>query len=171
MKIRCGCGALLPDGTDRVPYKARVLPDQDWEDVAHPRSAEAASAVLRRAADVYQCQDCGRLLFAGADGLVHRFAPEKPDVPRDLLRSVHGEAWQGSLRGSWRSGKGELWWEAGVEPDSGWEDVAELAELRRRYHEVFAERFGRGVLRDAFLRVDGVIEHEWQDADGDSPAP
>ena len=164
MKIRCDCGALLPDSTDRVPYKAYVLPDQDWEDVTGP-----GSGALRRAAVLYQCGECGRLLFSGTDGRVHHFAPERPDVPRDLLRSVHGAAWKGSLRGSWRAGKGELWWEAGVESDSGWEDFGDLADLRHRYREVFDARLARGVLRDAFLRVEGVTEHVWP-VDGGSSA-
>jgi hypothetical protein len=31
MKIYCDCGYILSDGTDGLPCKARLIPDQEWE--------------------------------------------------------------------------------------------------------------------------------------------
>ena len=30
MKIRCDCGNPIVDQTDALPYKAHLIPDQDW---------------------------------------------------------------------------------------------------------------------------------------------
>ena len=37
MKIRCDCGHIISDGTDHIPYKCKLLPDDGvWENVHEP---------------------------------------------------------------------------------------------------------------------------------------
>ncbi|WP_116248442.1 hypothetical protein [Nocardiopsis sp. FIRDI 009] len=61
--------------------------------------------------------------------------------------------------------KGELWWQDADPEGGGWEEFDDVDELTRRYHEVFRERRARGLVRSAFLRIDGTTVHRWPRTD------
>ena len=104
MKISCRCGAVLVDGTDDLPHKAHLIPDQDWT-----RTLDALDATIERAAQaridantacmqarkdlteprriLWQCRTCGRLYIEGRDRQLHGFAPESASVDRELFRT------------------------------------------------------------------------------------
>jgi hypothetical protein len=78
MKIHCTCGAIIHDGTDDLPHKAHIIPDQSWnrlfEDIDRLIENECATPTQRDAACTriralviavarlsWQCADCGRI--------------------------------------------------------------------------------------------------------------
>jgi len=75
MKFLCHCGAVIRDQTDLLPYKAHLVPDQDWEEFCD--SCESAGRIdeplVRRC---YQCADCGRLYVEDASRELRSFVPE-----------------------------------------------------------------------------------------------
>ncbi|TDD79637.1 hypothetical protein E1293_22755 [Actinomadura darangshiensis] len=164
MKIRCACGNLVRDQTDFIPYKARVIADQDWSDALDALDADQLWSLSRT---MWQCTECGRLFIEDHDDRLRVFAPDSPAAPSDLLRSVHRDAWKRPLVGHWRTWTsasdgppGELWWGIGV-ADEGMEDFDRWEDLERRYYEVFERLRGGGLLRSAFLRRGGDMVHEW----------
>lgn len=103
MKIPCECGALIPDITDFLSYKAHFIPDQVWFelldviDEAIERSdptAEAKEAASMRVRTLignltrcaWQCRDCGKLHIDDHNHNLRVFTPGKPDVPYELFR-------------------------------------------------------------------------------------
>lgn len=104
MKISCRCGSLILDGTDDLPHKAHVVPDQIWLS-----THEALDAIVEAAADgrlgkdaachrarelferaarlAWQCHSCGRLLLDGRDGGLRSFVPEGETLDREILRA------------------------------------------------------------------------------------
>lgn len=105
MKISCRCGAVLVDGTDDLPHKAHLIPDQAWlrtldaldatiEQAAQQRlSVDAACQRVREilAAPrrlLWQCRACGRLHVDGRDRQLQCFLPENPSVDREVLRGT-----------------------------------------------------------------------------------
>ncbi len=104
MKIQCRCGALIFDGTDNLPHKAHVIPDQEWDavldaiDHAVERSGPGADAkaaacmaarqaISRAARPAWQCRECGRLWVDDQQHQAREFAPAADDVPREIFRS------------------------------------------------------------------------------------
>jgi hypothetical protein len=105
MKIECVCGATIHDGTDDLPHKAHVIPDQLWnklfEDIDNLIENRCSTATQRNAACTkiralvgtaarlaWQCTACGRLYLDDAGHQAQTFAPETPDTPRELFRVV-----------------------------------------------------------------------------------
>jgi hypothetical protein len=105
MKIHCTCGATIHDGTDELPHKAHVIPDQLWnklfDDIDDLIENRCATATQRNAACTkiralvgvavrlgWQCTACGRLHLDDAGHQVQTYAPETPDTPRELFRAV-----------------------------------------------------------------------------------
>lgn len=121
MKLGCRWGASLLDQTDRLPFKAHLLPDQDafaflerlealldgLIGLDGSRGANVRVQIvptrnrLRREVarlwgeafqTVYQCPECGRLNLEGPDGKRDFwFVPEDEETPIDLLRSARRE--------------------------------------------------------------------------------
>lgn len=97
MKFRCTCGEILRDQTDYLPYKARLVADEDWFDLVDildeltARGARDPDELTRRTLhawrDVFQCPACGRLYLLAGDQL-HEFVPADDAIPRDLLAGV-----------------------------------------------------------------------------------
>jgi hypothetical protein len=78
MKIECVCGHLISDGTDDLPHKAHIIPDQSWnalfetidgiiENRCATRAQRTEASMLIRAAvakvtrEAWQCRACGKL--------------------------------------------------------------------------------------------------------------
>ena len=86
---------MLSDNTDDIPYKARLVADEDWNDFT--KSCESPHGHdWRLVTDVYQCPNCGRIRIEKPAGCVFFFEPENSSVPRSLFRSV---------KRSWRPSK------------------------------------------------------------------
>ena len=87
MKFQCLCGKILSDSTDEIPYKARMIADEDWnrftESFERPQGHD-----WRLVTDIYQCPDCGRLRIEKPTGQVVFFEPESAGVTKTLLASV-----------------------------------------------------------------------------------
>ncbi|ATL69065.1 hypothetical protein [Nocardia terpenica] len=168
MKIACVCGGLIVDNTDYVSNKAHLIADQDWDDALDDAAGEWHPDNLARKWSrlMWQCRRCGRLYVDDPTGTVHRFDPAESTVPHDLLASARGARWPGFLRGRWQApvisdrSPGELWWQCGKD-DSGFEDLVSWEELERRYYEEFQRLHDLGILRSAFLWVDGGMSHQW----------
>lgn len=87
MKFMCLCGKVLSDNTDFLPYKARLIADEDWEQFL--ASAEQPGGHdWRLAPAIYQCPDCGCLRVEKPAGQVVFFRPEDSSVSKSLLGSA-----------------------------------------------------------------------------------
>jgi hypothetical protein len=109
MKIGCYCGATIVDGTDDLPHKGHVIPDQAWlatldaldEQVVDPlaagsigteRAYHASRSILVGAARLmYQCSACGRLYIDDRRGKLQCFVPATPETERQVLRGRDGK--------------------------------------------------------------------------------
>lgn len=107
MKFDCTCGASIIDGSDDLPHKAHLIPDQDWfatfdaidAEVIAPFAAgrmtkDTASHLvraiaLRSARLMYQCRECGRLHVDDHRKQLQSFVPENDEVC-DILRGNGG---------------------------------------------------------------------------------
>lgn len=165
-KIVCRCGAVLPDSTDCISYKARLLADQDFPDffekMEDARPDAAPSEAWRYLGEIFQCRDCGNLIVFPPGGAPPcDFQPVDRDNWQWVTRSHLGEKWKGMLHGHYRKEKdlGELFWY--TNGDQGLLTALSLDETRRRYGEKFEELRSRGVLKNSFLRVNGENEHQW----------
>jgi hypothetical protein len=87
MKYRCRCGNLISDNTDNLPYKARFVADQDWEEFVTLMESPEGSA-HRLIKHIYQCPSCGRLQIENDPGHPYLFICEDENAPKDLLRSA-----------------------------------------------------------------------------------
>ncbi len=90
MKFMCLCGKVLSDTTDYIPYKARLIADEDWDhflDLAE----QSKGFDWRLAPAIYQCPDCGCLRLEKPQGHVVFFKPEDESVSKSLLRSLSPE--------------------------------------------------------------------------------
>ncbi|RZS37625.1 hypothetical protein EV193_105183 [Herbihabitans rhizosphaerae] len=158
MKITCRCGAVIPDNTDYLPWKADVIPSQDLSDFFD--AEDRVDGLVDNSTTAYQCESCGRLYLEDQSRrTMHCFVPEDADTPYDVLRSVHGEAWRGLVHGIWRQDGGYLSWSAGVE--SSFEEYTSWEALHRAYDDVFARLRQRDLVRNALLRRDGEDVHTW----------
>jgi len=87
MKFQCLRGKILSDNTDDIPYKARMIADENWnrftESCARPQGYD-----WRLITEIYQCPDCGSLRIEKPPGTVAFFKPESESVSKSLLRSV-----------------------------------------------------------------------------------
>ena len=87
MKFQCTCGKILSDNTDHLPYKARMVADEDWnrftESCDRPQGYD-----WRLVTNIYQCPDCGCLRIEKPAGKVWIFKPERQHDSKSLLRSV-----------------------------------------------------------------------------------
>lgn len=103
MKFGCPCGNAIHDGTDFLPHKGHVIPDEDFfsildnldallDRVASRGKVEEADymAVRQRCSTfrkIYQCTHCARVFLwdKEIEG-AYSFRPEDDDVRSDLLR-------------------------------------------------------------------------------------
>lgn len=161
MKIRCHCGAVVPDQTDYLPFKAHLVADRDWEDFVDSSEsrAEIDSSYVRLC---YQCPQCGRLYIEDASHELHTFMPEGKQTA--VLGSCKGSAWRGPLVGSWNDrthsgqAQGYLWCDA----ESGTSEYFnEWGQLESAYHALFERLRNLNRLRSAFLRKNGQDVHSW----------
>ena len=62
MKLRCQCGEILSDNTDRIPYKMRLIADEDWDKFAE--SCERPQGYDGRlVTEAYQCPQCHCIMW------------------------------------------------------------------------------------------------------------
>ena len=87
MKFQCLCGRLISDNTDDLPYKARMIADEDW--TPFTKSCERPQGYdWRLVTPIYQCPNCGCLRIEKPSGRVVFFKPETDNISKSLLRSV-----------------------------------------------------------------------------------
>lgn len=90
MKFTCLCGRIISDITDSLPYKARLVADQDWEKFID--SCEGPQGCdWRLVTNIYQCPDCGCLRIEKPVGLVVFFRPESRSASKTLFRSIEND--------------------------------------------------------------------------------
>lgn len=97
-KITCKCGSILPDNTDRIPYKGYIISDREFFDMLDfvdemietdsPCKKELEMTFRRnigggdsfiRLKEVYQCPLCGRIMIESTPGQFYFFVPEEND--------------------------------------------------------------------------------------------
>ena len=118
MNFTCRCGYRFHDNTDELRFKARILPDQDFnefytllEDAGKSHTKEEQHHIFDKIYDllkkcIYQCPECGRLFLKNSGGGLTMFTPSdsaepNEDVDRNMLMSAHGASWHGSLLAEW----------------------------------------------------------------------
>jgi hypothetical protein len=130
MKIDCFCGNVLRDQTDRIPYKAHFVADQDYDDLIHGIEKKLKEILTRSEGRftggdqpdffdrllrdalrsygraVYQCSNCGRVCLDDPDNSrkLQWFKPEDGVNWKRVLGSVKGEGskpWMKNLVGHW----------------------------------------------------------------------
>jgi hypothetical protein len=77
----------MSDSTDGIPYKARLVADEDWNAFIES-SVSPNGADWRLITNIYQCPNCGRLRIEKPSGCVSFFLPEGSDISKALLGSV-----------------------------------------------------------------------------------
>ncbi len=186
MKIGCVCGKIIYDQTDYISYKAYAIPDQDLFDLydeldvlleqavaGHESNAVAAEQMFRSISvqisrtigqytkRLYQCTHCGRLYIEDETLTFRVFSPDEHTLQSSILRSVHDDQWKRPLRGHWSSSsrKGRVWNIVNAEEDAEWFD--DWDAVQARYFEIFNRLRDKGILRDALLKKDGNIAHQW----------
>ncbi|QIF01639.1 hypothetical protein [Roseimicrobium sp. ORNL1] len=164
MKIRCKCGAVIPDNSDFLSYKAHVVADQDWEDFEDMiESGKRVDSWFSFVRTCYQCPHCGRLYVEDASRELHAFAPEGHQTK--VLSSSKGPDWRGHMGGNWEDQpvtghpKGDLW-SNGVE--GTFKQFDDWSQLEPAYYALFDQLCSAGRLRSAFLRKNGEIVHSWK---------
>lgn len=161
MKIGCICGAVIPDQTDFLSFKAHLVADRDWEDLVDSSESKKRidSSYIRLC---YQCAQCGRLYVEDASRTLHAFIPEGHEA--QVLGSSRGSDWRAPLIGSWDDkpfsgqAKGHLWCDAEGGTSAEFDD---WLQLERSYHALFAQLRKQGRLRSALLRKNGKDVHVW----------
>lgn len=182
MYIVCRCGHRIHDNTDRIPYKGRIIADQDWFDfldrieMALQSNAGRKELCMNDYMDIvhyadtciYQCTCCGRLYLDDGQGGFDTFIPEG-EVQHSLLESCLGEKWKGALCAFW------------IEPCPDWMEHSGLispevnapydamyfddrTELERAYHALFEELRAKGIIRSAFLEINHQKVHSWNES-------
>lgn len=95
-KIKCRCGSILPDITDKIRYKGYIISDMEIFDMfdfademieaANPQREILAMTFRRnigvgeryiRLKEVYQCPFCGRIIIETNSGEFCFFIPEE----------------------------------------------------------------------------------------------
>jgi hypothetical protein len=161
MKIACHCGAVIPDQTDFLSYKAHVVADQDWEDFVDASESKGRidSSLVRLS---YQCPQCGRLYVEDASRALHAFVPDEHKV--QVLGSSEGADWRAPLIGSWNDkpyahqAKGHLWCGADGGTSTEFDD---WNQLELAYQALFKRLRELNRLRSALLRKNGQDVHSW----------
>ena len=90
MKFICLCGKILSDSTDFIPYKTRLIADEDWEHFLDSNQRPEGHD-WHCETHIYQCPDCGCLRIEKPKGCVVFFKPEDDIVSKTLLRSLNPE--------------------------------------------------------------------------------
>jgi hypothetical protein len=143
--------------------KGHVVPDQDLYDLQseleHAKEVSLGT-IWKYSKTIFQCHACSRLILE-LNGEYHSFFADDPEKSKFAVRSVFGEKWKRGLRGNWHNGSGSLWWGGGVADQSFDFKIENWHDLSRRYFEAFERLKNDEVLRDSFLRKDGVMVHEW----------
>jgi len=173
-KIICECGYVIPDTTDYIWYKARVIADQDFDDFFDEIESECPHKAPSKARgyfnDMFQCPECGTLIIDDTDGERYDFPPLNKEKWGKVTLSCKGEKWKGHLYGNYygandiieyRRNKGRLYWMTNKE--SGYIEDMTLEELRDKYYKKFEELNSLGILRSSYLNIDGNGEHNWPD--------
>lgn len=186
MKIKCLCGNVLRDQTDFVPFKARLIPDQDTDDLAgfaekkieqapkhSPAGAIVLSAIFQHSRTLYQCRNCGRIYVDDPEGgdTMQVFRPETNDWKK-VLASLQGESskpWPTNLVANWDSvsGKGELWFDPAPADRGGYETFSDRTCLEGRYYSLLDSMRSAGHLQGARFGVSaagkGIDDvHNWR---------
>ena len=131
-KITCKCGNVILDQSDSNRWKARFMPDQDYDDyldvLDEPDSVEKRRVLSHVFHELFQCSACGGLLvFRNGDRQGIFFEPENKEAAKQILQSGYGSAWKGFLSANYYEGKSTLHWYTNVE--SGYRADLELEEL------------------------------------------
>ena len=95
MWIRCKCGNIIHDNTDRIPYKGYIISDNEYfkmldladEMIESPvKNREALAMTFRtnigsyiKIKNIYQCEQCGRILIEDKNNHYCSFSPDGND--------------------------------------------------------------------------------------------
>ena len=169
----------MPDNTDRIPYKAYLIADEDWHEMINAIVANVQAVPPSKVFPVvaqtrqwyvrlmFQCTQCGRLLVEKRGEMFnyYSFPPDDRADSKDALRTVKQSHWKGTLCGYWGEGSlsksgNSIWWECG-DGEHGMEEFSEWDTLAARYRELFTALRRRDVLWGAFLKKDGEMVHYW----------
>ena len=71
MKYLCVCGHVISDSTDYIPYKAKLIADQDFfnflDEMESSCEYKRIAAQTGYFSDVFQCANCNNLIIFSAD--------------------------------------------------------------------------------------------------------
>lgn len=102
MKINCSCGNVLIDSTDRLPFKAYILPDQNFFPLldsidklieSNKKDRHALCMAMRREViqaikQAWQCSSCGNLYLDHQEKTqsLHSFVPLNPETSKEVFK-------------------------------------------------------------------------------------
>lgn len=157
----CYCGHIIFDVTDYLSYKARYIADQDYYDYLDEYEktiTEKQFYVLNNyTRDIFQCPNCSNLIIFSNK---KRFDFKPLTLNADnLLLSRSGNKWKGMLRATFRQESSEVYWQTNQE--QGFRQGLQLSELKALYYRKFEELKALNILRDAYLVVNGITEHQF----------
>jgi hypothetical protein len=166
MKIQCPCGDLIIDTTDKLPYKAWLLADQDmfllYEPCEDVQFHEVREHFMKA---IYQCESRGRICL---DDPVTRdliwFRPET-DPRKKAFGSIKSNLYPVVLVGSWKGTSGTLDWDRAGDDEGGFEDFQYWEALESRYLAMLDQLRKEDRLLRAHLYKDNRIVHEWKESD------
>lgn len=166
-KILCTCGQIIFDQTDFIRNKAHIIADQDYVDffekVERKDFMEMTSEAIKYFSEIFQCDHCNRLIiFRDNKQKGTFFTPEDKENSNQILRSYLGDKWLGTMSANFNNGQGEIFWNTNLE--TGFRQNLSLIELKETYKKKFEELSKLNILRHSFLRIEHVIEHEFNNA-------
>ncbi|MGV3611403.1 MAG: hypothetical protein ACO1N0_10665 [Fluviicola sp.] len=163
-KIYCECGGVIFDQSDMNRWKARFIPDQDYDDfmevLDQPDSIEKRKVIHHVFHELFQCSECSALILLRNDNQEGVFfEPNDREAAKEILQSGYGSGWKGFMSANYYHEEGTISWTTNIE--SGYRRNLTLEELREFYAQKFEELSALDVLRSSFLRIEGTIEHEF----------
>jgi len=72
-RLDCACGNTIRDNADFLPYKARLLPDEDTE------------RAVPEDRDMFECEECGRLWIQAGPNTTEFLSYQPESARRGIL--------------------------------------------------------------------------------------
>lgn len=172
MWFRCKCGHRISNVSDKLPYAASVIADIDLEDYWEAWERRGRGQSLGNLLDpmdyertMYQCEECGRILFDDPDDPTRliSFIPDDKNVM--VTGPIEGAKWKGYIYGFSDLGMDRSIGRCYTSWNNGSKDEYRTFETYEEMREYFdtrvAELKGQDLLRSAWVNKDGETVFRW----------
>lgn len=183
MKFKCDCGHIIYDSADYLSYKAHIISDQDWFDYlekiemaveklgTNPKDKEIAIMEINKLSlyyskSIYQCKNCGNIFIPNGNNTFNIFKNDSIDENKNILSSVEGDKWKGTIFAEWIDDKpewmetnGYIYTEKQLYHNQNYDT---WEELECKYYSLFEQLRKNNTLRSSVLKRNRNIIHSWQ---------